>query len=360
MTRLMGAVSVGITVCVIAACGGGEPASSPNSDPVSTSSTTLPGQTTTIRLALSPDPIWEYLKSSGAVERWEDVGNIRIDTVSTFDQFSAFAGGHVDMVVINALDVPSFSEQSEVEPAIVGKLNIDHSILAVPRTTQAETLEDLAERRIAVEASLGSTQMWGLIAEALHDNLDFRFDSDDFELVAVEPSSIADVVMRGDVDACICMPDFSAAYLAEGRLRPLYDGRSASEIYADEVLGNPGKLPFADAFVADRQWYEQNRTATKSLLDMWQEGVEHWSQNRAQMIETWPHLFHVREDAEISWLTDYANDHNWMVPTVYINEQEAQDHTNLVSEMMRIGLIPESSRLPEVYVADNSTDEIEG
>lgn len=344
-----------VVLCAVASCGGGQSASAPSDGPAASSSTPPAGEVTTIRLAMAPDPIWEWLKSSGTVEEWENTRNIRIDDVSTFDQFTAFASGHVDIVVINALDVPSFGEQSEAQPAIVGKLTTDRSILAVPRTTQADTLEDLAERRIAVEASLGSTQMWGLIAEALYDNLDFRFDSDDFELVAVEPSSIADIVMRGDVDACVCSPDFSAAYLAEGRLRLLYDGRSASEIYAEDVLGRSDDLPFAEAFVSDQEWYEQNTQAVDSLLDMWQQGIDHWAAQRAGVIETWPHLFHVHKDAEIAWLTDYTAEHDWMVPSVYISEQESRDHVLLVEEMMRIGQIPEDSEPPTIHVSSGST-----
>ena len=179
-----------------------------------------------IRMALAPDPIWQRLEDSGTRAAWERAHNIRLEVSQPFDQFAAFAGGHADVVLINALDVPKFVDQPERDPVIIGKYTTDHSILAVPRSSEAESLEDLVDRRIAVESSLASTLLWGLIAEIRYD-LDFRLGGEDFDLVTVDPAGVADLVIRGDVAACICTPEFSVRFLAEGRLRPLYDGRSA-------------------------------------------------------------------------------------------------------------------------------------
>ena len=190
-----------------------------------------------IRLALAPGPRLGMAEGLGHRRR---VGGppatSGIDASSPFDQFSAFAGGHADVVVINALEVPQFVEQSDRDPVVVGRFTTDRSFLAVKRTSNAETLEDLIEARITVDSALGSALLWGVIADALHD-LDFRVDSPDFDLVVVESASVSDLVMRGDVDACICLPDFSVSDLADGRLRPLYGGKSAAEIYAGEVMG---------------------------------------------------------------------------------------------------------------------------
>ena len=61
-------------------------------------------------------------------------------------------------------------------------------------------------------------------------------------------------------------------YLASGRLRPLYDGRSAAEIYATDVIGDPATLPLADAFVVDKDWHTQNPEAVDALLALVGEG----------------------------------------------------------------------------------------
>ena len=311
---------------------------------------------TVIRLALAPDPLWQWLEDSGTRAAWEQAHNIRIEASNAFDQFAAFAGGHADVVLINVLDVPKFVEQPERDPVIIGKYTTDRSILAVPRTSRAENLEDLVERRIAVESSLASTLLWGLIAETRY-GLDFSQGSPDFELVTVEPASVADLVVRGDVDACICTPDFSVPFLAEGRMRVLYDGRSAAEIYLAGLLGGRELGTIADAFVADKAWYDANREAVDALLGLWEEGVAAWKQNRAQIVADYPHHFSVESDAEIAWLTDYVAEHDWIAPSVYITYQESETHKFAFYRLRDLGLVPEDAVVPEINVVDSPGSE---
>lgn len=311
---------------------------------------------TVIRLALAPDPIWQWLEDSGTRAAWEQTHNVRIEASNAFDQFAAFAGGHADVVVINVLDVPKFVEQPERDPVIVGKYTTDRSILAVRRTSRAENLEDLVERRIAVESSLASTLLWGLIAETRY-GLDFSADSPDFDLVTVEPASVADLVMRGDVAACICTPDFSVPFLAEGRMRALYDGRSAAEIYLAGLLGGRELGTIADAFVADKAWYDANRPAVDALLGLWNEGLTAWKQNRAQIVADYPHHFSVESDAEITWLADYVEAHDWIVSSVYITDQEAETHKFAFYRLRDLGLVPEDAVAPEINIVDSPGSE---
>lgn len=342
------------TVSATAAACGAEPSIAPSLESETPIPDASPGVTTVIRLSIPPNAIWEWLEFSGIVDEWEARHNIRVEAKDSFDQFSAFAGGHADVVLINALDVPRFGEQSEAVPAIVGKLTADRSILAVRRTSRAETLEDLVEARIAVETSLGSTQMWGLIAEALYDNLEFSMDSGDFDLVTIERASIADQVMRGDVEACICLPGFAAQFLEEGLMRALYDGRSASEIYAQDVLQSPEDLPLSLAFVVDEAWYEQNKEAVRSLLGLWQEGATKWASDSATLIREYPHLFHVREQIHVDWLVEYADMHDWIMPSVFVSEAESQRYRDLFGEMLRTGLIQDDAAVPSIYVISRS------
>ena len=316
-----------------------------------------------IRLALAPDPVWQWLEDSGTREAWERSHNVRIEASNAFDQFAAFAGGHADVVLINALDVPKFTEDRGRDPVIIGKYTTDRSILAVRRTSRAEDLEDLVERRIAVESSLASTLLWGLIAEARY-GLDFSQGSDDFDLVTVEPASVADLVMRGDVDACVCTPDYSVPFLAGGRLRALYDGRSAAELHttggvAGEDFGG-GLVAIADAFVTDKTWYAANRHAVDALLGLWQEGVTAWKENRAQIVADYPHHFSVASEAEIAWLADYVAAHDWIVRSVYITDQEAETHKFAFYRLRDLGLVPADATAPEIYIVDPSASAAPG
>ena len=347
--RALAALLAGAAL-MAAACGGGsgtttvtaspeaaapQPAADPQSPPVR------------IRLALAPDPVWESLKDSGTVARWEAEHNIRIEASSPFDQFAAFASGYADIVVINALEAPQFVDQSDREPVIVGRFTSDRSFLAVRRTSQAETLGDLVETRIAVDSGLGSSLLWAVIADAMHD-LEFRAGSPDFELVVVESASVADLVIRGDADACICLPDFSVANLADGRLRPLYDGRSAAEIYATDVVGDPGARPIAEAFVADKQWVASNREAVSALLGLWEAGLQNWASTKTQLVENYPHLLSVQGDTEIDWMTAYLTSHDWVSESVYLTQEDSDIQSGVFARLQDLGLVPDGAGEPEL------------
>jgi len=353
--RTLGALLIGAAL-VAASCGEGGGSTTVATDPaapVPELSPPLPDPVR-IRLALPPDPVWEWLKDSGTVAEWEMSRNIEIEASSPFDQFSAFAGGHADVVVINALEVPQFVEQSDREPIVVGRFTTDRSFLAVRRTSNAETLADLIETRITVDSALGSALLWGVIADALHD-LEFRVDSPDFDLVVVESASVADLVMRGDVDACICLPDFSVSDLADGRLRPLYGGKSAAEIYADDVMGESDALPVAEAFVVDKQWLAQNRDAVEALLGLWDVGLQNWAQQKEALIAGYPHLLSVQSDEQIAWMTDYVKTHDWVLPSIYLTQQDSEIQTSIFARMQSLGLVPDDAREPELDLSFSMT-----
>lgn len=346
--RTLGALLIGAAL-VAASCGGGGSSATVTADPAAPTQESSPprSEPVRIRLALAPDPVWQWLKDSGTVAEWEASHNVRIEASSPFDQFSAFAGGHADVVVINSLEVPQFVEQSDREPVIVGRLHTDRSFLAVRRTSRASTLDDLVEARITVDSTLGSALLWGVIADSLH-GLEFRVDSPDFDLVVVESASVSDLVMRGDVDACICLPDFSVSGLAEGRLRPLYGGRSAAEIYAADVMGDPGALPVAEAFVADRRWVAQNREAVEALLGLWDVGLKNWAAQKELLIAGYPHLLSVQTDEEIAWVTEYVQTHDWVLPSVYLTPQDAELQSGIFARLQDLGLVPADAREPEL------------
>ena len=352
-TRTLGAVALAGAL-VLASCGGGSTSVTTVVDAPAQQAASPPSETVRIRLALAPDPVWQWLTDSGTVAQWEATHNIRIEASSPFDQFSAFAGGHADVVVINALEVPQFVEQSDREPVVIGRFTTDRSFLGVKRTSRAESLDDLIEARITVDSALGSALLWGLIADAIH-GLEFRVDSPDFELVVVESASVADLVMRGDVDACICLPDFSVSDLAGGRLRPLYGGKSAAAIYADEVAAEPGSPPIADALIVDKQWLASHRDAADALLGLWEVGLQNWAAQKDTLIADYPHLLSVQSNDEISWMTEYVQTHDWVLPSVYLTQEDSESQATIFTRMQSLGLIPDDAVEPELDLSFSAT-----
>ena len=302
----------------------------------------IQAETVDVRLALPLDPVWEWLKKSEIIEKWEKEGNINIQASNAFDQLAAFAGGHTDIAVIDALRVPQLIEQSEHKPVIIGKLTHDRSFLAVGSASDAKSIGDLRERRVAIDNSLSSAPLWNLIVSDQRGFI-FSADSPDYELVTVEPVNLADLVIRGDVDACTCLPEAAAAILADAEMQnqliPLYGGRTAAEIYATDILQDPNKLPVAKVLVANEGWYADNTEAVDTLLALWDEGLAEWSLNKSLIIADYPHLFSANGEQEISWVAEYAERHPWYTSSVYITQEDADLYMDVINKMQDSGFL---------------------
>lgn len=298
--------------------------------------------TVTVRLAVPPDPVWEWLKNSGTLEEWEYEANIDIQDSSPFDQFTAFAGGHSDIAVIDALRAPQLIAQSEHKPVIIGKITHDRSFLAVSSAYAAEDIGDLRKKKIAIDNSLASAPLWGLIAHAAN-NFTFSTDSSDYDLMTVEPSSLADLVARGDVDACVCLPEAAATILADAAgqnsLVPLYNGRTAAEIYAADIRAEPLNLPIAKVLVANEVWYADHAEEVKKLLDLWNKGLSNWTEKKEQVIADYPHLFSVDDEQEINWIANYASEHDWYSASSYITPKDVEVYKDTIARMRDSGLL---------------------
>lgn len=332
------------TALVTVACGGvvdPGPAAPGESAPTAEA----PDDAFVIRLALPSEPLWQWLNDSGVLADWEAQHGVRLEASHPFRPFTAYVSGHADIILINALDVPVFSSGLDRNPVIFGKYAADRSIAAVKRTSQAADLAGVVEGRVAMESQLGPRLLWSLIADEMHA-LDLGDDSRDFEYV-IASVGVADTVERGGAEACICLPDASAASLSAGLLRPLYDGMSASALYA-EIAGEPGTPPLGQVFLTDREWYDANPAEVTAFLELWQTAIRNWNANYAEFIAAYPELLSVQSDKEIAWLTDYVARNNWVASTVHLTDAEAQMYSDAVARLKSMGHVPRDAIAPSV------------
>ena len=338
-----------LVVFVLAACGTASQNPSAQNNALDNSPSPLPtpdrGEPDVINLAIQPNPLWNWLKTSGTLERLEQSWNIRILENTLPNHFGVFAGGHADVVIMSAMDVPEIVTQSQRDAVILGKISFDRSFLGVNKHLQARTLEDLGGMRIATYNPVRSTKLWGIIANALH-GLDFR-EGGDFQLIFSDPQNVANLVIRGDVDACICLPDYSASYLASGDLKAIYDERSAAEIYLDEIAESPNATPPLDeTFVVDKNWFEQNTRLVDFLLSLWDEALRAWKLEKASIVTNDPIFFSVKSAHEIAWMTDYVTHNDWFVPSVYVGRDEAETNSDIFKRLREAGLLAEDTQNP--------------
>ncbi len=338
----MAVLAASAVVCAACGAGAGDQPSTAASAP---DAQTPDADADVIRFALPSEPLWQWLGDSGELAEWEAAHGLRIEASQPFKPFTALVSGHADIVLIDALDVPMFAQDLASVPVIIGQYSSDGSLAATKRTSQATDLAEVVEGRIAMESQFGSTLLWSLIVEQAH-GLDLSDGSRDFEHV-IAASVVADTVESGDADACICQPDDSAAALSAGTLRPMYDGRSAAQIFA-EMQGTPDRLPLGKVFLVEREWHRAHPRETSAFLDLWETALAHWHTSYPEIIAAYPEFLSLQTQEHVDWLTHHVTRNNWIAPTVHLTEADAQTYQDAVARLKAGGHLPADTRAPSV------------
>lgn len=206
-----------------------------------------------IRFTFAPDPIWDYMHDEGIVDEFEKDTGISIETSATWDEFGLFAGGHADIISSASFEVPGLEEQTERETVVIGRYNTERSRIMVRADDPAASVADLTGRKLGVFTTVSGTLVWSALIKQMHD-LDLTGGTD-FDLVVADIQNLSGLLARGEIDACICYPDLSVNELRNGSVRPLYDGKSSADLFAE--LNAPGHDgPMGNVFVARKDWAE--------------------------------------------------------------------------------------------------------
>jgi len=310
----------------------------------------------TVSMVMAPDPVWKWLTDQGIKEEMEDEAGIRIETSSSWDEFGVYAGGHADVVSAASYEVPDLEEQTGEEATIFGKFNSDRSILAVPADSDAKDICDLKGKRIVTHSAVSITIMWGVYAREFCD-LDLRAGGGDFELVVTDPQNAAALIERGDADAGLLLPDFSIAQLSSGAVKPLYDSKSVSQIYAENFSSDPDQVthPQNNVFVARKAWVEKNPEEAAFLIEVWNRGVQEWAEHRDEIIDAYPEDFAAETPEQKAFIKDWvSNKYDWFVDTTYLDQAWVDSETELFDLMKKAGYVDEDVEAPDFTILEQS------
>ena len=306
----------------------------------------------TVQLVMAPDPVWKWLESQGIKQEMEEAAGIQVLASSSWDEFGVYAGGHADVISAATYEVPDLEEATGEAATIFGKYNGDRSILAVAADNPAQNLCDLQGKRIATYTSVSITLIWGMYAKQFCD-LDLRAGGGDYEVVVTDIQNMASLVARGDADACLCLPDFAIPELSGGALRPLYDGKAASQLYAEHFGSNKeaSSHPQTNVFVARKAWVERNPEEANFLIALWDRGITEWEANRDAIIDAYPEDFAVRTPQESAFLKDWLeNRYDWFAPTAFLDQQWVSEEVQLFDFMKQTGFMDEDVAAPSFTV----------
>ena len=200
------------------------------------------GDAQVIKFAFAPDPVWDLLKDSGTTAKWEQENNVRIETSSTWDEFTYFAGGHGDIVSMATQETPVLEAETGIKTVTFGKYNYQRVPMFKRKGDPYKTLADIPKgSKICVSGPTSNTAFWTMFAKEMHD-LDYRVGGGDFELVVndhfVNPTNL----LRGDCEAAAIIPEAAIPQLRKGELEIMYDGKLPFQLYKEFAPDSDGKL----------------------------------------------------------------------------------------------------------------------
>jgi len=295
------------------------------------------GEPGVIRFTFSPDPVWDWLTDQGIREEMEKESGITIIDSSSWDEFALFAGGHADIVSLGTYELPELEAATDVDTVTFGKYNRAKDIFVVAADSDAKTITDLPDgAKIGVFSTVGSTLIWSSIIRKLHDK-DFRPDGGDYELIVADSQNLPQLLGRGDLDAAIIDPQYGIVELSSGKIKPIYDGKSTAEMYADTFApGHKGLM--SNLFVTQKEWYDSHPEEVAFFLELWQRGLQEWSQHRDEIIAAYPEHFAATNEADQEFIKNYLDTQfDWFVDSVYLDQEWIDAENGVFTAMEETG-----------------------
>ena len=331
----------------IAACGGSsEPAGGGGQQ----------GDPQVIKFAFAPEAVWDMMKDTGTLAKWEQENNVHIETSTTWDEFTYFAGGHGDIVSMSTQETPVLEAETGIKTVTFGKYNYQRVPFFKRAGDPYETLADIPKgSKICVSGPTSNAAFWGVLANEMH-GLDYRVGGGDYQLLVndhfVNPTNL----LRGDCEAAAIIPEAAVPQMRKGELELMYDGKSPFQLYKEFAPNDDGLNHVSgNNFVATEEWYNAHPDLAAKFLDLWQQGVDMWAEQKAEIIQKYPQHFSVESEEDINYLIDYmSGDADWFVDKVALDQPWIDTETELWQLMKK--LHPDN---PNYLAADAPTPRFE-
>ncbi len=306
---LRASAAAALAISVVAACGGsGGSGGAADGD--------------VIRFSFAPDPVWDLLKDSGELSKWEQENNVRVETSTTWDEFTYFAGGHGDIVSMSTQETPVLEQQTGIKTVTFGKYNYQRVPLLKRAGDPYETLEDIPKgSKICVSGPTSNTGFWTVLAQQMH-GLDYRVGGGDFQLIVndhfVNPTNL----LRGDCEAAAVIPEAAVPQLRRGELEIMYGGELPFQLYKEFAPNSDDRSHVVgNNFTATEEWYDANPELAKKFLALWQRGIDMFQEQKADVVRKYPQHFSVESEEDIDYVIDFmSGDNDWFVEEVVLEE----------------------------------------
>ncbi|HWM63330.1 MAG TPA: hypothetical protein VNP96_04990, partial [Solirubrobacterales bacterium] len=264
-----------------------------------------------------------------------------------------------DVLSTGSYETPLLDQQG-IETVTFGKYNANKDIFAAPADEDWETAADMPEGcKVAAESTTGNLVIWQSLIDQI-DGREIAEGSDDLELVTADYQVMPQLIADGEICGAVLDPVQGTEALRTGLIKPLYDGKSASQLYAEEIAEDPDHLGVnSNNFVARKEWFDEHPEEVAFFLDVWQEGMDEWSKNSDQIIHDNPEDFAIQSPEDEKFMQDYVkNVFNFSQPSVYLTPEWIENEAGVFDLIQAAGVIDEGQTLPEHAVVDPKTGEV--
>jgi hypothetical protein len=311
----------------------------------------------TIRFVFSPDPVWNWLEDQGILKQMEDESGYKIARNESEDEFAFFAGGHADVVSTGSYETPVLEDQNGVQTVTIGKYNKAKDIIVVAADKPYETFADLPQGcKVGVESFEGSSIVWQALAKDL-DGRDLAQDSSDLAMAITDFDLAPGLVEKGDLCAGVTSIYNAIPDLMAGKVKGLYDNKSASQLYAEKYApGHEGMD--SNNFVVLKSYYDGHHGEVAFFLKVWQRGLDEWASHKEEILKAYPDDFGYKDDAELAFLQDwYKTQFDEFVDSVYLDEDWINGEAGVTTLLQQAGLVSEDQPQPLHVCIDPTSGE---
>ena len=342
-----GAVGLAATVPTLAS-GCGSTSSS------SSSSAAAAGEPTVVRFVFAPDPVWNFMKDTGIVAKWEELYNFKIVNTTTWDETAWFVGGHADIASMGSYEVPFVAENAGREFVSFGVYNLMRDSIFVRSDSPYKTMEDLKGQRISTAGTGASMLMYAAMFKKVY-GVDLRLGGGDYKVNVQEFTAMPAALSKGQAEASFGLIDFEIPYVKSGEHRWLYPDQPTGYEWYQTYLDKAAVRQVAcNLWVTTPEWLAKNPKAAEGFNLMWQEGVNSWYGDKEGIIRAYPDLFTTTNDAEVNWFLNYLNEdggmHDQCVKTVYIDKTWAENETAVFRLLKEQGFVKQTTPDPKFAI----------
>ncbi len=311
----------------------------------------------TMRFVFSPDPVWNWLEDQGILAQMQQDSGYTIQRFESEDEFAFFAGGHADIVSTGSYETPVLESESGVQTVTIGKYNMAKDIVVVAADKPWNSFADLPQGcKVGEESFTGSSIVWQALAKDL-DNRTLAQNSDDLQMVLSDFDVGPGLVLKGDLCAATTSIYDVLTLLKDGKVKGLYDNKSAAQLYADHY--EPGHMGMdSNNFVVLKSWYDSHPGEVAFFLQVWQRGLDEWAKNKEAILKAYPDDFGYKNDDELAFLENwYQNQFDEFVDSVYLDQDWIKGEEKVTELLRQAGLIKPDQPQPLHVCIDPSSGE---